>query len=419
MIFLWVVVRRGLPDRCAGLAYRTRCSIFTINGLHAKAAKTTMSFPMRFQSAYPLFFAALCISMFCRAQPSPKKTAFDFEPREIVIFEDDFSADEIGALPANWQLLLCDEQQEPVTDMLTHAPGMGERIRQQKTKSIKVVSTNHGNALELGTSFYHLVPSAHLAAALRDSFTLELDYQMTSPDIAAWAEITLLVGEHKLSPVGTYYRHNFDIVIERSGALCLLGPKPIPTPSYLESPFDADGWHHLAIAFCNGELSVYRDSTKLQNVIIPPSVGKPGNVLFRNWPTVKYTNVRIATGPRSRPVHDLLIHKKLITHYIFFDFGSANIKPGSMGYINELVHLLAKNKSLKLQINGHTDSTGSAASNQLLSEQRSTAVKQALITRGISANRLSTKGFGYSKPLRPGNSDEDKAANRRVEFIPK
>ena len=108
---------------------------------------------------------------------------------------------------------------------------------------------------------------------------------------------------------------------------------------------------------------------------------------------------------------------KIVTHGILFDTGKATIKPQSMGVLNEVVKMLKENAAVKIEIDGHTDSDGSAQLNQKLSQDRADAVKSQLVTMGIDAGRMTTKGFGATKPMDNNTTPEGKANNRRVEFV--
>lgn len=101
---------------------------------------------------------------------------------------------------------------------------------------------------------------------------------------------------------------------------------------------------------------------------------------------------------------------------IFFEFGKADLKSESFAELNRLVEYLAKNPSVTISIGGHTDNVGDDAMNLALSEARAKSVVNYLISKGINANRLSSKGFGESAPLMTNDSEEGRKFNRRVEF---
>jgi outer membrane protein OmpA-like peptidoglycan-associated protein len=100
-----------------------------------------------------------------------------------------------------------------------------------------------------------------------------------------------------------------------------------------------------------------------------------------------------------------------------FDVGKSTIKPESMGEINRIVQLMNEKPELKFSIEGHTDNTGNAASNQTLSDARSQAVLDKLVEMGIAANRLQSAGKGQTNPIADNSTDEGRAKNRRVEFV--
>jgi outer membrane protein OmpA-like peptidoglycan-associated protein len=107
-------------------------------------------------------------------------------------------------------------------------------------------------------------------------------------------------------------------------------------------------------------------------------------------------------------------------HNILFDTGKATIKPESAAALAPVGELLKSDPSLKLEIQGHTDNVGQAAANLKLSQDRAAAVRTYLVqTFAIAATRLTSTGFGDTKPVAPNTTDEGKAQNRRVELVKK
>jgi hypothetical protein len=108
-----------------------------------------------------------------------------------------------------------------------------------------------------------------------------------------------------------------------------------------------------------------------------------------------------------------------IALYINFETGKAEIRPESQKIIDQIVQMLKENPDLKISIEGHTDNVGTAEFNQKLSENRAKAVMDAIIAQNIDKNRLSSKGWGATKPVADNNTEEGKAKNRRVEIVKK
>jgi OOP family OmpA-OmpF porin len=106
-----------------------------------------------------------------------------------------------------------------------------------------------------------------------------------------------------------------------------------------------------------------------------------------------------------------------IALYINFETGKAEIKPESQKTVEQIVQMLKDNAALKVSIEGHTDNAGNAASNQTLSENRAKAILNAIIAKGIDKGRLTSKGWGQTKPVDDNGTEEGKAKNRRVEIV--
>jgi len=103
---------------------------------------------------------------------------------------------------------------------------------------------------------------------------------------------------------------------------------------------------------------------------------------------------------------------------VLFDINSAKVKSEAYPMLTEAVLIMKKNPDLKVEVDGHADSTGAAAYNMTLSEKRAEAVKKYFVDQGIDPDRLTTKGFGITKPAASNKTKEGRAKNRRVELTP-
>ncbi|HET9487701.1 MAG TPA: OmpA family protein [Chryseosolibacter sp.] len=101
---------------------------------------------------------------------------------------------------------------------------------------------------------------------------------------------------------------------------------------------------------------------------------------------------------------------------IYFDFDKTTLKDESFPELNKVVDFLKQNESVEIEISGHTDNKGSDDYNATLSQGRSEAVVNYLISQGVDSFRLAAHGYGESKPIDTNDSDEGRANNRRVEF---
>jgi outer membrane protein OmpA-like peptidoglycan-associated protein len=98
-----------------------------------------------------------------------------------------------------------------------------------------------------------------------------------------------------------------------------------------------------------------------------------------------------------------------------FDSGKASFQKQTFPVLVSITAILKEYPTAKFSIEGHTDNSGTAASNQKLSEERAGAVKNYLVENGIANDRLTSSGFGQSKPLDSNKTKAGKANNRRVE----
>jgi OOP family OmpA-OmpF porin len=102
---------------------------------------------------------------------------------------------------------------------------------------------------------------------------------------------------------------------------------------------------------------------------------------------------------------------------IAFDSGSSKLPESSATLIGRMAEIAATCPQARIEITGHTDSSGNAAGNLRLSDQRAGAVEAALIVKGVEARRLTAKGFGSARPIATNDTPDAKARNRRIEVI--
>lgn len=103
---------------------------------------------------------------------------------------------------------------------------------------------------------------------------------------------------------------------------------------------------------------------------------------------------------------------------VFFDFDKYDVKPRFYAELDAVVKVLNENPSVKIRIEGNTDNIGTPKYNMGLSERRANSVKAYLVKAGIDESRLSTIGYGLTRPIATNATDEGRALNRRVELTP-
>ncbi|OOS07778.1 Outer membrane protein OmpA [Moraxella cuniculi DSM 21768] len=125
-----------------------------------------------------------------------------------------------------------------------------------------------------------------------------------------------------------------------------------------------------------------------------------------------------APAPVPAPTEYYVETRPNVRLNILFDFDKSNIKSQYQGEVAKAAAFLSQYPDAKAIIEGHTDSVGSDAYNQRLSERRANAVREALIkNHGIAANRLTAQGFGESRPVATNSTDAGRQENRRVMVV--
>ena len=104
----------------------------------------------------------------------------------------------------------------------------------------------------------------------------------------------------------------------------------------------------------------------------------------------------------------------MLPKFILFNTGKSTFKSGVTEKIDVIAKVMNKNPKANFLIEGHTDSTGSAAINDKLSKERAMAVKDYLVKKGIDTTRLDAQGFGQNQPIASNKTADGRSQNRRV-----
>lgn len=102
---------------------------------------------------------------------------------------------------------------------------------------------------------------------------------------------------------------------------------------------------------------------------------------------------------------------------VFFDFDKWDLRPESFTELDRVVKLLKENPAIEIEMTAHTDSRGNDDYNFKLSYNRARSVMEYILSKGIDAKRITSKGYGETKPVVPNDTDENRQLNRRVEFV--
>jgi OmpA-OmpF porin, OOP family len=361
-----------------------------------------------------IIVVASLFAMYLNAQSTDKTyEKFDFVQGNKILFEDDFIQESLNEIPAYWEL------------------GHGR---------VEVAEIGGEKCMGL-LSESHVSPRKKGVYSIEDKLTFEFDYLIRSNigtfkqayiDGSGYFDLAIQFisdkeNEEISSPsqiLGDFYQ-NLNI---RSDGLVTFNDY---TGKYSNGQVDAetdlpadllDKWVHVSIAVNKNTLKVYLNAQRVLNAQINhgdlktfqlnadySSAEEDGQQVF-------IKNVRIAEGGAD-PYKVLATNGKYIARGITFESGKSVIRPASLGEINALVKLMNTDATLKFEIGGHTDSDGDDQSNLKLSQARADAVRSKLIELGIDGSRLIAKGYGESKPLVDNASPENKATNRRVEFV--
>src|SRR5580704_17699279 len=102
---------------------------------------------------------------------------------------------------------------------------------------------------------------------------------------------------------------------------------------------------------------------------------------------------------------------------VLFDTGQSTLRPGAREKLAKISGIVLAHPGLKLEVEGHTDSVGSDATNHTLSEKRAAGARDYLVSQGVSADSIVSRGFGSTMPIASNDTSDGRQSNRRVELI--
>ena len=314
-------------------------------------------------------------------KPSMKMNKFELDTTFIdydnIIFFDDFNGEKVGEFPKKWL---------PVS-------GLTQLVETEINGEMKVMPSFNDDVT--------IKPRYKSDNYLGDSFKMELlVYQQFKGNERY--DIYLYDGPKKRPTV----------IYTSAYGVTMSGGKIV---RYSEKP--SEGWKKIQLSFNQGTLKIFAEG---QLMINQPLIDTTEFTHF-HFATLNVSPgllSYVAISKEGLPLYETLVNEgKLVVQDINFAVNSYELDSSSFEILDEIATMMSDHPDVKLSIEGHTDSDGSAASNQTLSENRAQSVKAYLIGKNIDPSRLSSKGFGESKPLDTSSSTEAKAMNRRVEFV--
>lgn len=356
--------------------------------------------------AYSTILCLIFTTAVCIAQTEETSQEVGFKRGSKIIFSDDFSKDAIGDFPARWT---------------SNSAGEVIKLNDVEGKLFKVPAGTTANI--------------QLKNPLPNNFTYELDVMVPSDIPLRMMGIGFGVKpvniSNLISPrnaVHFTFQTNNKKISEglKYGSYEVTGAGGYKTIDY-KTPLNK--LIHLAFEINGKRIRLYVDDQKMIDMpngynpqlfkalyltaIVHGAKESKENYFY----VANVTLAETVKDLRSQVIKDLFDNGKGSTNAIQFRVNSDAILPESNAIINELVIAMKANSTVKIKIIGHTDSDGDDAKNMVLSKKRATAVKTRMVSLGIAQNRMETDGKGESQPSADNSSPQEKAQNRRVEFI--
>lgn len=345
--------------------------------------------------------------------PEKSYAKFDFIPGEKVLFDDNFQNESPDEIPSYWEVT----GGRVETSIINGEKVLGF-LDQNGAANLRLKkNTTLGNRLTFEFEYLWRNNKSSWIDAYREGvFSGERIYiNFGSPD-----------DRYNLSEElgdlyeGIYISHTGEVDFGNFSGKYNMG-KLMPETSEIYDDL-CDKWVRVSISVTENSLRVYLNAQRVLNA--PIKSGKLRNFhiegdgvsIEENGSQLFVRQVRLAEGGID-PYKTLSIDGKIIARGINFESGKSTLKPESLGALNNIVQMMNAHPELKFEVSGHTDSDGNDASNLNLSTERAIVVKNKLISLGISGDRLTTKGYGETKPISDNTTAEGKANNRRVEFL--
>lgn len=324
---------------------------------------------------------------------------FDFVPGERVLFSEDFSRDRVGNFPQRLELV----------------NGNMEVVEWRSTRWLRASSAS--------------IVAIPLPEKLGTRFTMEFDTTIPWDGMGIYSAATA----DKLGPFpndrssANVYLSGTTAGVARANSTegSLVDPRTLFPDMF---PAEVDGisrLFHVRMEADGRYVKVYLDEKRIANIpnadfgrtdkIIIETAGPQSEAKENAFPLIG--NISINAG--GKKLYDaLLADGRVSTQGILFDVGSDRIRGESTPTLKQIGDMLAEHRELKLAVEGHTDNTGTAAANQTLSQKRAQAIVAYLTTTfHVAADRLTPKGMGQTKPVKPNDTPEGRQANRRVELV--
>lgn len=338
-----------------------------------------------------------------KQEPTKSYANYDFVPGDRIIFQYDMAGEKDAEIPG--RMLINDG----AVEIQTHEGEKVMLITAGANLSMKPLMKNDGYLPEQFTLEFDLMADGNDS----DGSTIDLYFRSSADGSRSW-DGTCLYYIRLQSISGE--AASVDFTMNKPDGNSTGGYKPFPKAAVIDSQ---NTWRKVAVYVNKTIGKVYIDQHRVAVVNqISPGAGMVTFEFLNDTHPIMIKNIRLAAGGADA-YNKVVTDGKFIAYGILFDVNKSTLKPESMGTINEIAKMMKEHDDLKFEIGGHTDTDGNATLNNKLSQERAEAVRQQLVSMGIDASRLTTKGYGSSKPVADNNNPENKARNRRVEFVKK